>query len=112
MIPARIPSVWMVFDGKMRYVYCLKFASMLLLRVASVQSYRCQPIKSYSLGVAVAWHDAALHALYKSSELPCSRSTFRVTTETLLRHDGYDVTNGTVEARKNIVPNVRLICFL
>ena len=64
------------------------------------------------LSVAVSGDNTTLHTLQETSELPGSRSTLRVSTKTLLRHDGNDVAHSTVDTRKHIVPDVRLVRLL
>ena len=109
MIPALMPSVWIVFEGKTRYVCFWKRASMLLW-TASVSSSMRNVL--YLLGVAIAGNDTVVHALQKASCLPRRGTTLRVTTQALLRHDRDGVARSTVEGREDGVPDVRLVLLL
>ena len=66
----------------------------------------------YILCVAVPGDDAVVDTLKKTSQLPSSRSTLGMSTQTLLRHDRNSIACCTVEVGEDIVPDVCLVGFI
>lgn len=64
------------------------------------------------LAVAVAWNDTSDDGIQKAGCLPRRRSTFSVTEETLLRHDGHSVARSARDGGEDLVPDVGLVLLL
>lgn len=64
------------------------------------------------LAITIPRDDASRDCLKETGHLPCSRSSFRVSQKSFLRHDRYGIPRSAGDCGEDLIPNRGLVLLL